>query len=124
MPTPASVGLKRLIASGAYATMLLAPDLAMAETVMVKYRGPVPLDTFQCQNVTRSSLVNRVCYDAAQAYMVIALNGTFYHYCEIDAATVDGLLSAPSMGKFFNAYIRGSGSDGPFDCRSHRVPEY
>lgn len=97
---------------------------ATAETVMVKYRGPVPLDNFRCQVITRSSLVNRVCYDAAQAYMVIALNGTYYHYCEIDAATVEGLLSAPSMGKFFNANIRGSGSDGPFDCRSHRVPEY
>jgi hypothetical protein len=49
---------------------------AHAETVTVKYRGDVPLDTFQCQNIDRSSLVQRVCYDAAQQYMVILLKGT------------------------------------------------
>ncbi len=38
---------------------------AAAETVTVKYRGPVPLDTFQCATIDRSSLVERVCYDAA-----------------------------------------------------------
>jgi KTSC domain len=95
-----------------------------AETVTVKYRGPVTLDTFQCANIDRSSLLQRVCYDAAQQYMVILLKGTYYHYCEIDQGTVDNLLSAPSMGKYFNANIKGSGLDDPFDCRSHRVPEY
>ena len=48
---------------------------AAAETVSVKYRGPVPLDTFQCATIDRSSLVKRVCYDAAQRYMVILLKG-------------------------------------------------
>jgi hypothetical protein len=38
---------------------------AHAETVNVKYRGPVDLRPFQCQDVTRSSLVRRVCYDRA-----------------------------------------------------------
>ena len=75
----------------------------------VKYRGDVPLDTFQCATIDRSGLVERVCYDAAQ-YMVILLKGTYYHYCEIDQGTVDELLGAESMGKYFN---RGSGSDGP-----------
>ncbi|MFT3989003.1 KTSC domain-containing protein [Aestuariivirga sp.] len=96
---------------------------ASAETVTVKYRGPVPLDSFQCRD-TESSFVERVCYDAAQQYMVIRLKGTYYHYCEIDEATVAGLLAAPSTGKFFNAHIKGSGADGPFDCRTHRVPSY
>ena len=44
---------------------------AVAESVYVKYRGPVPLDTFRCATIDRSSLVERVCYDAAQEYMVI-----------------------------------------------------
>jgi hypothetical protein len=39
-------------------------------------------------------------------------------------AEVDALLGAESMGRYFNANIRGSGSDRPFDCRTHRVPEY
>jgi hypothetical protein len=97
---------------------------AIAETISVKYRGPVPLDTFRCATIDRSSLVERVCYDATQEYMLIMLQGTYYHYCEIDQGTVDGLLTAPSLGKYFNANIKGTGSDGPFDCRTHRMPEY
>lgn len=100
------------------------PTLAKAETVYVKYRGPVPLDTFRCTVVGRSSLVQRVCYDLAERYMVILLNGTYYHYCEIGKPTVDEFLGAASMGNYFNANIKGSGTDGPFDCRTHRVPAY
>jgi hypothetical protein len=57
-------------------------------------------------------------------YMVILLKGTYCHYCEIGQGTVDELLGAESMGKYFIANIKGSGSDGPFDCRTRRVPEY
>ena len=91
---------------------------------MSNTEAPSPLDSFQCATIDRSSLVGRVCYDAAQQYMVILLKGTYYHYCEIGQATVDKFLGAESMGRYFNANIRGSGSDGPFDCRTHRVPEY
>ncbi len=67
---------------------------AHAETVTVKYRGPVDLAPFQCESVSRSSLVTRVCYDPKERYMVIGLQGTYYHYCEIDAGTVAGLRGA------------------------------
>lgn len=56
-------------------------------------------------------------------YMVIRLKTTYYHYCEIDATTVNGLKSASSEPQFFEARIRGSGTDGPFDCRTHPIPE-
>ena len=98
--------------------------VATAESVTVKYRGPVPLDTFQCATIERSSPVKRVCYDAAQHYMVILLKSTYYHYCGIGQGTVDALLAADSMGRYFNANIKVSGTDGPFDCRTHRVPKY
>ena len=97
---------------------------AAAETVTVKYRGPVPLDSFECAPIDRSSFIQRVCYDALQRYMVIRLKGTYSHYCEIGPGDVYSLLAAESMGQYFNANIKGSGSDGPFDCRTHRVPEY
>ena len=97
---------------------------AVAESVYVKYRGPVPLDTFQCATIDRSSFVKRVCYDAPQQYMVILLKGIYYHYCEVGPGTVYSLLAAESMGRYFNANIKGSGTDGPFDCRTHRVPDY
>ena len=88
-----------------------------AETVDVKYRGVVPLDRFTCSSIERSSFIRRVCYDGADAYMVVRLNDTYYHYCDIDKATVDAFLSAESMGRFFDSSIRGH-----FDCRTGHIP--
>src|SRR5262245_27268113 len=95
-----------------------------AEAVDVKYRGTVDLKPFACTDTPRSSFIQRVCYDKAQSYMLISLRGTYYHYCELPAATLDAFLAAPSMGQFYNQRIKGTGSDGPFDCRTHRVPTY
>jgi hypothetical protein len=49
-----------------------------AETVEVKYRGPVDLSDFSCVSIERSSFIRRVRYDRANAYMIISLNGTYY----------------------------------------------
>ena len=99
--------------------LLSIAGLASAETVNVKYRGGVDLKPFKCESITRSSLVNRVCYDAPESYMIINLQGTYYHYCEIDSGTVSQLLQAESMGRHYNQFIKGR-----FDCRTHRVPAY
>lgn len=112
--------MRRLIFCSLLALSLLCiGNSANAETVNVKYRGPVDLKPFACQSVSRSSLVNRVCYDQREQYMVISLKGTYYHYCEIDAATVSALLKAPSMGRYYLSSIKGN-----FDCRTRRVPAY
>ncbi|HZP32700.1 MAG TPA: KTSC domain-containing protein [Candidatus Acidoferrales bacterium] len=105
------------------ATAIALCSAAHSESVYVKYRGPVDLKPFTCTN-TVSSFVNRVCYDKANSYMLILLNSTWYHYCEIDEKTVAALVNAPSVGRFYNTYIKGSGLDGSFDCRTHRVPNY
>ena len=110
--------MKAAIIAGSVALSVLSVSAA-AETVDVKYRGNVDLAPFTCLAVTRSSFIQRVCYDRANEYMLISLNGTYYHYCEIDADTVSFLLNAPSMGRFYNASIKGN-----FDCRIHRVPQY
>lgn len=107
-----------------YLALLLlafASQIATAETVQVKYLGPVPLDSFACTEVSESSDVSRICYDVAERYMIIRLKTTYYHYCEIDTATVQALQAAKSRRQYFEARIRGSGQDGPFDCRTHRV---
>jgi hypothetical protein len=54
----------------------------------------------------------------------VNLRGVYYHYCKIPAPTFDGLMNAPSMGQFYKKNIKGSGADGPFDCRTHRLPSY
>ena len=95
-----------------------------AETVDVKYRGPVDLSPFRCTDTPRSSFVERVCYDKPNRYMVIRLNSTYYHYCELPEATFSAFMAADSMGQYFNSNIKGSGKDGPYDCRTHKVPTY
>lgn len=98
--------------------LLLCACPAFAETVDIKYRGPLDLALFACTDVTRSSFIRRVCFDKAKSYMVISLNGTYYHYCSIPATTVDALMAAPSMGRFFNGEVKGH-----YDCRLNPVPQ-
>jgi hypothetical protein len=102
----------------------LAASPASAETVNVIYRGPVSLEPFACTDTPRSSFIRRICYDKGQSYMLINLRGTYYHYCELPTATFGAFLTAPSMGQFYDQRIKGIGGDGPFDCRTHRVPTY
>lgn len=40
------------------------------------------------------------------------------------AAVYDAFLAADSMGRYYNANIKGTGKDGPYDCRTHRKPKY
>ncbi|WP_213737041.1 KTSC domain-containing protein [Bradyrhizobium sp. dw_411] len=97
---------------------------AEAETIDVKYYGSLDLKTFACTDVTRSSFINRACYDKAKQFMVVQLKGTYYPYCELPALSYDAFLNASSMGQYYNANIKGSGKDGPFDCRTHAKPIY
>jgi hypothetical protein len=113
-----------MVRAAAAVFLLIFTAEVRSETAVVKYRGAVDLKTFECRDITRSSFIQRVCYDKAQSYMLINLRGTFYHYCELPPVTFDALMGAPSMGQFYNANIKGTGSDGPYDCRTHRVPAY
>lgn len=88
-----------------------------AETVSVEHRGAVDLKPFVCQDITRSSLVDRVCYDAAKRVMIVQVKTAYSQYCDVPAATRDSFLNAPSMGQYFNASIRGSGAQAPYQCR-------
>ncbi|MNR13390.1 hypothetical protein D3C85_1297950 [compost metagenome] len=106
-----------------FSALVLICQVAAAETVQVKYHGVVSLDAFACADVKEGSDVSRICYDKAERYMVIRLKTTYYHYCDIDAATVQGFQGASSKRQFFETRIRGSGADGPFDCRTHPIPK-
>src|SRR4051812_32791098 len=93
-PQPAGTGGGGYLWAVSLHALLLAGTFsyAHAETVSVKYRGPVDLSPFACADVSRSSFVTRVCYDRRESYMVIGLQGTYYHYCSIDDGTVNDLL--------------------------------
>jgi hypothetical protein len=92
-----------------------------AETVDVKYRGTVDLKPFACQDVTRSSLVSRVCYDASNRVMIVQSNAVYSQYCEVPEAVRDGFLNAPSMGQYYKAGIKGAGAETPYRCDADRA---
>ena len=55
----------------------------------------------------------------AKSHTVVSLNGTYYHYCEIDPNTVSRFLDADSMGRFFNANIK-AGSTAAFNVCDYK----
>jgi hypothetical protein len=63
--------------------------------------------------------VNRLCYDPRNQYAVVLLNSTYYHYCGIPADVVRAWRGADSMGRYYNASVKGR-----FDCRSTPPPSY
>jgi KTSC domain-containing protein len=97
-----------------------------AEIVDVKDRGPVDLAPFTCQDVTRSSVISRVCYDAESRRMLVQRYAAYQQYCDVPKDTIDALLNARSMGQYFNANIMAAGHDGnaSYGCRSPKAPSY
>lgn len=88
-----------------------------AETIDVEHRGAVDLKPFACQDITRSSIINRVCYDAANRSMIVQVKTAYSQYCGVPEATRANFLNAPSMGQYYNATIKGSGAQAPYQCR-------
>lgn len=72
-----------------------------------------------CEAITRSSFINRLCYDAKEKYVVVEFDATYYHYRGVPADVVANWRSAESMGRFCNASLKGR-----FDCRQGHVPNY
>ena len=101
-------------AANLIALLLTAP--LGSETVDVRDRGTTDLATFECRDITRSSLIQRVCYDSAQHTLIVSIKGSYDEYCELPPQTFDGFMAAPSMGQFFKANVRGSGPDTRYDC--------
>jgi hypothetical protein len=92
-----------------------------AETVAVTGRSRVDISKwFACTQTPRSSVIRRVCYDKPKRYMLVELNTTWDHHCEIGERVVTQLLSADSAGTYYNRFVRG----GPYNCRLHRPPLY
>jgi hypothetical protein len=94
-------------------------DSAVSEIVYVKYRGPINLAPFECEWVSRSSIVKRLCYDANEQYAIVNLTGTYYHYCEVPPDVIAAWRQAESMGRYYGAQVKGR-----YDCRVLRVPPY
>ena len=100
--------------------LLFAAPWEEAESIDVRYLGPVNLKPFICQDITRSSLIERVCYDETNRHMVIRHSAVHDQYCELPKSVADAFLNAPSMGQYFKANIAGTGKSGPYECGAHK----
>lgn len=88
--------------------------------VDVKYRNdPVDVSNFEYLNTSRSSWVRGAWYDAANQYMIINLQGTNYHYCDMPSSAWRSFKSTSSSGNHYNAYIKSS-----YDCQYNYLSHY
>jgi hypothetical protein len=88
------------------------------ETIDLGNGAPVDLTTFACRDINRSTIVQRVCYSAADRALLIAVRGNYQRYCGVPVETFDALMSAPSMGIYLNRVLRIAGADGRYACRT------
>jgi len=86
------------------------------ESVDVRDFGPVNLRSFNCQDITRSSLIERVCYDETSRHMIVRRNAVYDQYCELPKDMVDALL-----GQYFKVNIAGNSKPGPYDCGTRKA---
>ena len=89
------------------------------ELVSVKYQGMVDVSRMQCETVTRSSFINRLCYDATEKYTVVLLQNEYFHYCGVPSNVISNWREADSMGRFYGKNIKSN-----FDCRLSTPPAY
>lgn len=99
--------------------LVFLTSAARAESVSVKYGGEVNIDSFSCEWVSRSSFVNRLCFDPNESYVIVLLSNTYYHYCGVPAGVVISWSAATSMGRFYNVNVKGK-----YDCRVNNLPKY
>ena len=95
-----------MVRAAAAIFMHLLATPVVSETIDVGRRGSVDLNSFECRDINRSSIVQRVCYDRAQRHLIVAVKGAYDQYCDLPGETFDALMGAASMGQFFNRNIR------------------
>lgn len=84
---------------------LLCAAPVTTEPVDVRGRGAIDLAAFACTDTPRSTVVQRVCYDAARRHLLVNAGGTYSEYCGLPAATFEAFAAAPSMGQFYRQRI-------------------
>lgn len=95
-----------IVRSAFSATIMFFCASVSAETVFVKYAGPVDIDGMFCA-WTESSFVHRICNEPRSGYTVVLLRDTYYNYCDVPARLVSDWLGSESKGRFYNANVKG-----------------
>jgi hypothetical protein len=101
-------------ATALFLSLFAAP--VTSEMVDVRGRVAIDLEMFECRDINRSTVVQRVCYDAAQSTLVVAVRGGYQQFCGVPVETYTAFMDAPSMGLFFNRNIRATASGERYRC--------
>lgn len=91
-------------------------------SIEVKYRdGKVPVggDRFEELGLIIDSTVNNAWYDSGEMYLIIRLNKTNYHYCEVPKGVWLGLKSTRNPYEYYIDTLREN-----YDCRINHLPAY
>lgn len=105
-----------------FALLIISGSAFGEKGVWVKYRNEyvnVWASNFEYLNTDVSSFICGAWYDDDNSYMIICLNGTYYHYCGMPKSAWQGFKKASSFGRYYNYHIKGS-----YDCRTGFVPPY
>jgi hypothetical protein len=106
--------MKNLFASIKIAPVLLLfitmteSSIAGDENIIVKYRGEVNLESYQCDWISRSSLIKRLCYDSSQLHVIVLLKQTYYQYCVVPKKVISEWAKSSSMGEYYNSNVKGN----------------
>lgn len=63
---------------------------------------------FEYLDTTGSEFIFGAWYDDDEQYMIINLNGTYYHYCGMPGSVWDDFRNAETFGGFYNKWIKGN----------------
>lgn len=97
-------------------SFLLITTNAHSETVLTKYHGEISLENYACPEIKPSSFVNRICFDKSSKDLIVQLRNTYYRYCKITEDVFTSWISAPSLGRYYNRYVKTSSSENKFSC--------
>ncbi|NEU95644.1 KTSC domain-containing protein [Bradyrhizobium uaiense] len=86
------------------------------ETADLGSSTTVDLSTFECRDINRSTIVQRVCYSPGERTLLVAVRGSYQHYCNVPTGTHDALMNASSMGVYLNRVLRIAAADGRYAC--------
>lgn len=65
------------------------------------------VEDIEMENVESSNLEQIGYDDETETLAIVFHSGSLYHFHGVPRSTFEGLRAAPSVGKFFNAEVRG-----------------
>ena len=96
------------------------PQKSQWEWITIKYRDTrVDVSGFQTIDTSSSSFIRNAYYDAENNYLILNLDWTYYHWCDVPKYVRDDFKSSESLWKYYNKYIKWE-----YDCRNWFVPSY